>query len=276
MFLFLLLICKAAVSAELSNSETIAHHTITVFVHGTSIARRMMNMSPLRPNLYCPQGLTLAKELPQEYRYHQIAKSCAELNNKLYPFDNFYIFGWRSESFNHRVRMKGAANLMKSLQKVVTEYYQKYKISPCVRIIGFSHGGNVVLNSANFPALQVNNKPVDVEAWLIATPVQQVNHDLVNHPHFKKVYSVYSKKDWLQRIDPQGIFNKKVRMSHFWSDRTFREDAKCIQVKFTVNSKSISHTSYRSLFKYFPSIHDLIEQAAKGLDSGMIEVDFQI
>jgi hypothetical protein len=275
--ILLFLICHVIKSESvIIESNTATDHTITVFVHGTSIARRMMNISPLRPHVYCPQGLTLAKELPKNYRYYGIAKGCAELNNKLYSLDNFYIFGWRSESFNHRVRMKGAANLMQSLQKVVSEYYEKHKVSPYVRIIGFSHGGNVVLNSANFPPLQVADKPVDVEAWLIATPVQQINHDCVNHPHFKKVYSVYSKKDWLQRIDPQGIFNKKVRRSHFWSDRTFRQDAKCIQVKFTVNSKSISHTSYRPLFKHFPSIQNLIEQAAQGLDAGMIEVDFQI
>ena len=86
MFLFLLLIFKSVISAELSNSDTAAHHTITVFVHGTSIARRMMNISPYRPNLYCPQGLTLAKDLPLEYRYHQIAKSCAEINHQLNDF----------------------------------------------------------------------------------------------------------------------------------------------------------------------------------------------
>ena len=275
--IFFLLLCDTALHIHVfAQANMLNHHTITVFIHGTSIARRMMNISPFKPNVFCPQGLTLAKELPQEYRYYKIAQSCADLNQKQYPLESFYIFGWRSESFNHRVRMKAAKNLMVSLQNVITEYYHKNKVIPFVRLIGFSHGGNVVLNSAHFAPLMINEKPVAVEAWLVATPIQRVNHDLVNHEHFKKVYSIYSKKDWLQRIDPQGIFNKKVRKTHFWSDRTFDQGAQCIQVKFTVNSKSISHTSYRPLFQYFPSIQDLIEQAAQDLDFGMIEVDFTL
>jgi hypothetical protein len=173
-YIFLFLIYHVIKSESVViDSNTDVGHVITVFIHGTSIARRMMNISPFRPNIYCPQGLTLAKELPEEYRYHQIAKSCSKLNSKRYPFDNFYIFGWRSESFNHRVRMKAAANLMESLQKVVTEYYEKNKILPYVRIIGFSHGGKKIqlfMQCSTCSMLFIVSfltQPVCSENWLI-------------------------------------------------------------------------------------------------------------
>lgn len=274
--IFLLFISNCPVDDVFAAENNTGEHIITVFVHGTSIARRMMNMTFLRPKIYCPQGLSLAKNLPENYHFYKMAQGCAQRNNQLYPFDNFYIFGWRSESFNHKTRMKAAKNLMQSLQKIIIEYHKKNSIIPAVRLIGFSHGGNVVLNTAHYEPLNLIGQMIDIEVWLIATPIQRINHDYVNHTHFKKVYSVYSKKDWLQRIDPQGLANKKVRKTHFWSDRVFDDGSKCIQVKFTVNSQSIGHGLYRQLFKYFPSIQSLIEQAAQGLDAGMIAVDFKV
>ncbi|WP_162801733.1 hypothetical protein [Candidatus Chromulinivorax destructor] len=271
-----LLLCSFMNVCCHTQTENQRDHTITVFVHGTSVARRMINMSPLRPRVYCPQGLTLAIDLPKNYHYHQMAQSCADLHNELYSVDRFYLFGWRSESFSHKNRMKSAKKLMKSLEHLAAKYYEKHSIIPDIRLIGFSHGGNVVLDTAYYAPLKISDQTINIEAWLLGTPIQRINHDCVNHSHFQKVYSVYSKKDWLQRIDPQGIVNKKARKAHFWSDRVFDADARCVQVKFTVNSQSIRHTSYRSIFKYFPSIQKLIEQAAQGLDTCMVEVDFTL
>lgn len=273
---FLILLCSFVYVSCQTQTEKTKGHTITVFVHGTSIARRMINMSPLRPRVYCPQGLTLAIDLPKNYHYHIVAQSCADLRDELYSVNTFYLFGWRSESFSHKNRMKAAKKLMDSLQHLTEQYYQKYSIIPGIQLIGFSHGGNVVLDTAYYGPLKVCDQIVSIKAWLLGTPIQRINHDCVNDLHFEKVYSLYSKRDWLQRIDPQGIVNKKVRKSHFWSDRVFDKDARCVQVKFTVNSQSIRHTSYRSLFKYFPSIQHLIEQAAQGLDTCMVEVDFKL
>jgi hypothetical protein len=95
----------------------------------------------------------------------------------------------------------------------------------------------------------------------------------VNNPYFSKVYSFYSIKDWLQRIDPQGLRNFPLSIKRFWSDRTFDPTDRCIQIEFTVNGKPISHTYYRAIFKYFPKIQQLTEHKAQGLRSGHISIN---
>ena len=79
-----------------------------------------------------------------------------------------------------------------------------------------------------------------------------------------------------QKIDPQGLINRKVTKNHFWSDRTFCEHSRSIQVDLTVNGKSFGHAYYNDIFQYFPRIKKLIEKESAHLESGMIAVDFKI
>jgi hypothetical protein len=90
--------------------------------------------------------------------------------------------------------------------------------------------------------------------------VQQINKSFVNCPYFSKVYSFYSSKDWLQRLDPQGLYTLPINFHKFWSDRTFDLADRCIQVQFHVQHQAISHMDYRSLFSYFPYIQTLVEE----------------
>ena len=255
--------------------ETTADHTITVFVHGTFPVRKILQYSPGRFLIYCPQGLSLAKNLPKNYHFYKMAQGCVDLDPQRYSFDQFYIFGWKSEHVYHSTRMQAAADLVKSLQKLVNDYYAKHHTIPKIQLIGFSHGGNVVLNTANYLPLIVENKQVVIEAWLFGTPVQQANQASVNSPNFNKIYSIYSEKDWLQRMDPQGLYNKKCRKNNFWSDRMFDLQHQCMQVKFTVNSKPISHSYYRCIFKYLPKIQRIVEEKATNSQSKMIDVNLE-
>ena len=255
--------------------QTITDHTITVFVHGTFPIRKILQYSPGRSLIYAHQGLNLAKNLPENYHFHKMAQGCVDLNSQCYSLDQFYIFGWKSEKVYDSTRKQAAQDLVQELQKLVDTYYLEHHVVPQIKLIGFSHGGNVVLHTANYLPLMVHNKKVAVEAWLFGTPVQKVNCDLVNSKNFSKVYSIYSKKDWLQKMDPQGLRDKKLRKSHFWSDRMFDQNSQCIQVDFTVNGKSISHSYYRCIFKYLPTIQDLIMHESCNLQSGCIAVDLQ-
>lgn len=257
--------------------QTTADHAITVFVHGTYPIPKILRNSPFRKLMYCPQALSLAKQLPADYHFHTIAQGCVDLNPALYSLDQFYLFGWPSEKISDTVRKKAASDLVSSLQTVVKNYYIQHKIHPKVRLIGFSHGGNVVLNTAIYlPLLTTKTKEIEFEIWLFGTPVQQVNKHLIDSKNFHRVYSIYSTTDWLQRIDPQGLYNKKAGKKYFWSDRIFDKDASCIQVEFTVNNKSISHSYFRYVFKYFPIIQKMTEEKSKDLEFGMIAVDVKI
>lgn len=271
-FILLIIFFHTNLPAQAPNKD----HTITVFVHETFPMRKLLHHTPGKPLVYTEQGLCLAKKLPSNYHFYKIAQGCIELNSHDYGWDRFYTFGWKSEKILNRVRKNAAKDLVHALAQVVDSYYVQHGVHPSIRLIGFSHGGNVILHTANYLPLVHNTIKIDVEAWIFGTPIQQANHDCVNQGKFTQCYSFYSEKDWIQRIDPQGLCNKKIRKDHFWSDRTFNKDASCIQVKFTVNDKPISHIYYRSIFKYFPIIEQITQSQSDGLQSGMIAVDVKI
>jgi hypothetical protein len=152
----------------------------------------------------------------------------------------------------------------------------RHDVIPKIRLIGYSHGGNVILHTANYIPLYADLQDVEIEAWLFGTPVQVVNHDLVNSECFNAIYSIYSKKDIVQKIDPQGLRHRNLTKNHFWSDRTFCQYSRSIQVDFTVNGQAIGHSYYNLLFQYFPKIKKLIEEQSAHLEAGMISVDFKL
>jgi len=260
----------------LFSEQTTTDHTITVFVHGTYPVGKLLRISPGRPLVYCPQGLSLAKDLPKYYHFHTMVQGCVDLNKNLYSFDQFYIFGWKSEKVYDSVRKEAAQDLVQGLEPIVKQYYSNHGVQPKIRLIGFSHGGNVLLHTAHYLPLIIKNNEIRVEVWLFGTPVQQANCNLVDSKNFHKIYSIYSEKDWIQRMDPQGLYTKDLCKKHFWSDRMFDENAQCTQVNFTINKKSIGHVRYRTIFKHFPSIQELIETESKKSNSKLIAIDLPI
>lgn len=277
---FLMLLCQfyfLETKEDLLLGNPTEDHSITIFVHGTYPARKLLQSSFfLRFLTYCPQGLSLAKDLPSYYHFYRMAEGCVHFNKKSYSMEQFYTFGWQSEHIYDNARASAAAQLVKELQDLVILYYQEYKVVPKIRLLGFSHGGNVVLHTARYlPCFVENGQKVEVEVWLFGTPVQNINKHLVNSHQFSKVYSFYSTKDWLQRMDPQGLRDTNKNIKKIWSDRMFDNSDRCIQVKFTVNGQSISHTYYRSVFKYFPKFQQLAEQKSQGIFSGSIAVDLK-
>lgn len=276
-FVLLLSFCLLEAKEKLFLGNPTEDNSITIFVHGTYLARKLLQSSVFsRFLIYCPQGLAVVKDLPSHYYFYKIAEGCAYLNQKSYSIEQFYTFGWQSEYVYDKVRASAASQLVKELQDLVVLYYDKYKIVPKIRLIGFSHGGNVVLNTARYlPCIVQDGQKAEVEIWLFGTPVQNVNKYLVNSLEFSKVYSFYSKKDWVQRMDPQGLRDTRKNIKQVWSDRVFDRFDRCIQVEFTVNGQSISHTYYRSIFKYFPKIQHLTEQKSQGIFSGFIAVDLK-
>lgn len=261
---------------QIQCQQTTSDHAITVFIHGTFSFRKMVQYSPFRSLIYTQPGLHLATELPTNYHFHEMAQGFVDNNPTLYSLDQFYIFGWKSEHIYHTTRMQAAADLVTALQKLATMYHRQHGVIPTIRLIGFSHGGNVVLNTANYLPLLIVGQQVDVEIWLFGTPVQQINQHCINSTRFRKVYAIHSTKDWLQRMDPQGLRDKKSRKNHFWSDRIFDPTSSCIQATLTVNNQPICHSYYRYILKHFPTMQQQIEEQSKELGSGMIAVNLEI
>jgi hypothetical protein len=273
----ILLIILSLYFANITCEKTTQDHTITVFVHGTFPIRKILHYIPgARSLVYCPQGLCLAKDLPKKYHFHKLAQGCVDLNPQLYSLDHFYTFGWESEHVYDQTRKQAAKLLVDELQKLVDAYYNQHNAIPNIQLLGFSHGGNVVLHTANYLPIKLNDQKIKITAWIFGTPVQRANKHLVNSPNFEKIYSLYSSSDWIQRMDPQGLRDRTYTRDSFWSDRTFALDSSCIQINFTVNGKPISHTYYRCIFKYFPKIQQLVQEKSCNMQSGMITINLEI
>ena len=79
--------------------------------------------------------------------------------------------------------------------------FRKQNIEPKVRVIGYSHGGNVCLYTAKVAQkAQENGLSID-ELILIGMPVQSETDHLINDPMFKKIFHIYSRGDRIQKLD---------------------------------------------------------------------------
>jgi len=140
--------------------------------------------------------------------FDYLYKSCGCSGQRRY-----YTFGW-SGLLSACARYRDAKIFFDALNAEVTQLKQAGFI-PKIRIIGYSHGGNVTLNLAAI-ARDIGVKPtfcID-ELVLVGMPVQQETDYLINDALFKRVYHVYSCAD---RVQPLDLFSSKS----FFSQRTF-------------------------------------------------------
>lgn len=129
----------------------------------------------------------------------------------------YYTYGWSGLMSVSR-RYTDAIGLYRSVAQKVAEL-KVQGINPKVRIIGYSHGGNVLLNLALVRQREQNPHPLEVdELFLLGVPVQSETDYLVNDPMFKKIYHIYSRGDRIQKLD---FFSFK----RFFSRRLFKPRA---------------------------------------------------
>lgn len=251
---------------EIFSKSKLPRVSITVWVHGTHPAKRLFEsrFSPIRSQVYAPRGLSLAKDLPEYYNFCQIAKECCRLNPADYNLNHFYLYGWNSAKITSRQRKKAGKELFKDLDKLLSEYKKHYKQID-LRLVGFSHGGNVILNClSNMP---FEHRDIETEVVLIATPIQESTRWYANTPYVNRVYSLYSDRDWIQRIDVQKFHQDAPKNTPLLSGRTFEEFDKVIQVNFKFNGKSVGHIGYRPVMKYVPDILQEIDKQVERTQS---------
>ena len=261
MIIILLLFVPFSISCKVK--AKLPKVAITVWVHGTHPAKALLESkySPIRSQVYVPIGLSLAKDLPSHYNFYEIAKECNALNPEEYGLNDFYVFGWNSSKITSRQRKKVGRKLFEDINDLLLQYKKKYK-EISLRLVGFSHGGNVLLNCMSH--LPFNCLNVTTEAILIATPIQESTRWYVNTPYINKVYSLYSDKDWIQRIDVQRFHKDAPKGTPWLSSRKFQDFDRVIQVNFKFNGKSIGHIGYRPVMKHIP---DILEQINEKVDS---------
>jgi len=149
------------------------------------------------------------------------------------PADNhYYTFGW-SGLLSPTARYKEGENLFNSLLRVLRPFWEQ-DIYPKVRLIGYSHGGNVCLNLAAIRQDKYPLSPLTIdELILLGCPVQTETDYLVTDQIFKKIYHIYSKADRIQRIDFFS-FNRCFSRRRFQSRQQFKTPKNLTQIRLKV------------------------------------------
>lgn len=227
---------------------------ITVFVHGTRMYPRVF----VRPFFHCVSGFHRAGDLSKWFYYRRLAYELNKVDPSRFAFDMFYIYCW-SGNLSFEAREQAAKVLYEHLISLVKNYQKTYGKKPFIRLIGHSHGCNVSLNLASLKKAG-DDLQID-QLILLAGPVQAATMDLVQNSMFTKVYSLYSRADYVQILDPQGAY-RYVKDHHLsaplFSGRQFKLDPKVKQVKIKYNGRAPGHVEFiwPHLLRVIPSALD--------------------
>ncbi len=161
--------------------------------------------------------------------------------------DLYYTFGW-SGLLSYKSRQRASRFLYEKLIRLVDQLKAK-GVEPKLRIISFSHGGNVSVQMANFdPWNKLRSKLTVDELITLGMPIQRENDVLIRHPMFEKVYHFYSIGDIPQTLD--------FVSTDFTASHRYYQARKCFAIpdKLTQVQVQFSKTNrYKQAFTYNPT-----------------------
>lgn len=232
------------------------HKHVTILIHGTGAG---YNVKLGRSVRFCPEGLHHIKPGADIGSYYVTKQKFLSVDTKRFDEDHFYAFGW-SGKLGFDTRKKAGKRLAEQLAELIREYKTKYTKLPYVRIITFSHGGNVALQMAEFADVLPEN--FSVELILFGSPIQAITEKYVHHVCFEKVYNIFSQNDVVQRIDPQNLYAPVKDETSFFSRRTLTNPSlKCKQAKVTICGKGLCHLDMmHGLPSHLPYILDVLDK----------------
>ena len=152
----------------------------------------------------------------------------------------YYTFGW-SGLLSLKQRYMDSVVFFEELEREVCRL-QAEGINPKVRVMGYSHGGNVSLNLACARRNKFCNSSLTInELILVGMPVQKETDYLICDPLFEKIYHIYSASDMVQRLD---VFCKDRYLSNrlFTTRKGFTLPDKLTQVQIRVTRPFINLT----------------------------------
>ena len=159
------------------------------------------------------------------------------------PFTNthYYTFGW-SGLLSPTNRYQDSVRLLGELTQELQEKFWNHGIFPKVRLVGYSHGGNVCLNIAAARQKTAPDSPLSIdELILVGVPIQTETDYLANDPIFKKIYHFFSQKDRIQRIDFFS-FNRVFSRRYFRNSNHSKVPKKLMQIDLKIiRSTKTSH-----------------------------------
>ena len=262
---------KENTRSNVNKQKTDKAPIVTVWVHGTRLlVNKLANKLTPQELFYSPPGMIPIKDVPAHYHMYHMAEGLSQKDPQRFQMDNFYLFGWNGK-LSFKERKLAAQHLYNELVNLTKEYQKQYNVTPTFRIITHSHGGNVALNLAK---VKKDDVPFEIsELILLACPVQEKTKNFVADPLFKRVYSLFSRGELLQVMDPQGIY-KGHSLLPLFSQRTFPNNPKLSQAKIRMYGRSILHIEF--LLGHFvlrlPEILDALDKHSKNDDYVIIDL----
>lgn len=232
---------------------------ITVYVHGTQTSTGLKLLNKFCKHvIYGQPGIHHISELPKNALFWQDVEMLHNKSGGRFDREHFYTFGW-SGKLSFKVREQEGLCLYQELQALVKAYREKYGYCPKLRIMTFSHGGNVALNMVRHLPFFAGEQ-IYLELLLIACPVQKITEPFIQHPAINHIYTIASSRDLLQVVDWYKYKNKR-----YFPDRFFHvTQQNCTQIKVNINDRGLGHLDLlRSFMYHLPSVLDMADNASR-------------
>lgn len=235
--------CGLLFTFGLTTNLLVPAPTITIWIHGTKGTVNHIPLDSLKRFFDCKPGLNPAHNLCECHHHRQIADVLITHDPLRFPAEHFYLFGWNGK-LSYEERENTARMLYNEIKALIIRYKKQLGTSPKIRLITHSHGGNVALNLAKVKDVMDTEFTID-ELILLACPVQTKTVHLIKDPLFKKIYSLYSTRDFIQILDPlEIIHNVKEKRFPLFSQRKFPDQPNLRQIVVKRKKRAISHVEF--------------------------------
>jgi hypothetical protein len=233
---------------------------ITIMVHGSSLFCRYIPL--LKEQATTPEGIKHLKDVSNFYHYARLIRTLSESAPEKFPTQNMYLFGW-SGALSFAERANAGDKLYEFLAYLKNDPVLQ---DTSITVITVSHGGGVTLNSAACAQRVHDNRCLVDRLILLCCPIQLATQEYAHSPTFKQVIHYYSRYDFMQIMDPQGLYNQgnaNWQAGEIFSDRIFP----CIyptitQVELNSNQSKLGHLDF-----IFPGFHKKLAKIIDCIES---------
>lgn len=249
------IVCVEACSGTKATVQAQPH--VTIYVHGTTTKFGLKFLSKFCKEVSFGQpGIHNINQLPECALLKKDAALLQQYDPERFDVEHFYTFGW-SGQLSFKAREIAGKQLFDELLALLKNYKNKYGVCPQIRIMTFSHGGNVALNMAgHLPFLPCES--VYLELIIVACPVQKVTEKLIEHECISQSYVISSTRDLLQVVDFYKFEKKRYFPERFFDT----QKTNCCQIEVKINNRGLGHIDLmRSFMLHLPYVLKLADSS---------------
>ena len=199
---------------------------------------------------------------------HHFASLLCHSKHTFIKEKDIFFFGWDGSLLPSR-REHAAYILYSELKKQIELAHATKNPFSKIHLLTHSHGGNVALLLLHI--LEIEDIPFIIDQLIMmGCPIQKITEAYAFSPAIKKIVSIYSKNDGVQKNDLQIMYSEAFKDGNtppIRSKRTFKNHAPHIwQIRLSINSKSYGHQLFTTelVLPHIPLITHTTEQLTAG------------